>query len=224
MFPELIVMLTRNDLTVANAEELFETCCDSPVRCWGFKEHPLPLEQMSRLCHRMHECGKMTFLEVVAYSEEEGLNGARTAVECGFDVLMGTCFYDSINDYCRQHHLRYMPFVGEVTGRPSVLGGDIAAIARQARQYVDKGVYGIDLLGYRYTGDVLALNRAVVEAAGAPVCLAGSINSLQRIDEVLQVSPWAFTIGSAFFEDRFGKGLRQQADLVYDYILQKSHE
>lgn len=214
-------MLTYNDLTVANAEELFETCCDSPVGCWGFKEHPLPLEQMRRLCRRMKECGKTTFLEVVAYSEEEGMNGARMAVECGFDVLMGTCFYDSINDYCRSHNMRYMPFVGEVVGRPSVLGGDIKGIADQARQYVGKGVYGIDLLGYRYTGDVLALNREVVNDTGAPVCIAGSINSLQRIDEVLAIGPWAFTIGSAFFENKFGEGLRQQIDFVYDYISQK---
>lgn len=218
MKPELIVMLTQNDLTVEDAEELFESCCDSDVKCWGFKEHPLPTEQMQRLCRRMKDCGKTTFLEVVAYSEEEGLKGAQTAIECGFDVLMGTCFHESINDYCLHHHLRYMPFAGEVKDRPSILEGRIENIVAEARQYVEKGAFGIDLLGYRYTGDARALCRAVVEGVDAPVCLAGSINSLQRIDEVMDMNPWAFTIGSAFFENKFGEGLRQQADYVYDYI------
>ena len=51
--PELIVMLTHNDFTVSNAEEIFEQCKDSKARYWGFKDHPLPLEKMKRLFARM---------------------------------------------------------------------------------------------------------------------------------------------------------------------------
>ena len=36
--PELIVMLTHNDLTVENAAEVFETCKNSKAEYWGFKE------------------------------------------------------------------------------------------------------------------------------------------------------------------------------------------
>ena len=97
--PELIVMLTHNDFTVSNAEEIFEQCKDSKARYWGFKDHPLPLEKMKRLFARMKACGKTTVLEVVAYTEEEGLEGARMAVECGCDILMGTVFHDTINDF-----------------------------------------------------------------------------------------------------------------------------
>lgn len=216
--PELIVMLTWHDYTVENAMEVFMQCKDTQARYWGFKEHPLPLEQMRQLFACMKACGKTTCLEVVAYTEAEGLAGAHTAVECGCDVLMGTTYSDAINDYCHAHGVKYMPFVGRITGRPSVLEGDIDQIVAEAQQCVKRGVDGIDLLAYRYTGDAVALSRALVERVDAPVCLAGSINSLQRLDEVKQTSPWAFTIGSAFFENAFHGTFAEQIDTVCKHL------
>ena len=51
--PELIVMLTHNDRTVADAAEIFEACKDSKAQYWGFKEEGLPLDQMKQLYARM---------------------------------------------------------------------------------------------------------------------------------------------------------------------------
>ena len=166
-------MLTWHDYTVENAEEIFEQCKLSKAKYWGFKEHPLPLDRMKALFHHMKQCGKTTVLEVVAYTEQEGLEGARIAATCGCDILMGTKFHDSINSYCLEHGIKYMPFVGDVTGRPSVLEGTIDGIIAQAQDFIAKGAYGIDLLGYRFTGDARALNQALVAAVDAPVCLAG---------------------------------------------------
>lgn len=90
--PELIVMLTHNDLTVTDAYEIFDQCKTSKAKFWGFKEEPLPLEQMQKLFAYMKDCGKTTFLEVVSYSENECLEGARKAVACNCDFLMGTTF------------------------------------------------------------------------------------------------------------------------------------
>lgn len=216
--PELIVMLTHNDFTVANAAEVFEECRLSKARFWGFKEHPLPPDEMKALYHRMKACGKTTFLEVVAYTEAEGLAGAQLAVDCGCDILMGTMFADSILDLCRRNGLKYMPFVGRITGRPSVLEGTIDDMIAEARACIAKGAYGIDLLGYRYTGDAVALNAAMVKGVDAPICLAGSIDSFERLDEVKAAAPWSFTIGSAFFDGRFGGSFKEQIDKVCDYI------
>lgn len=216
--PELIVMLTHNDQTVPNAREVFEACKDTKARFWGFKEEPLPLDEMKRLYARMRECGKTTFLEVVCYTEEEGLAGARMAAECGVDVLMGTMYADSINDLCRENGIKYMPFVGRITGRPSVLEGSLDEMIAQANEALAKGAYGFDLLGYRYTGDAAALNKAFVAAVDAPVCLAGSINGYQRLDEVKDAAPWSFTIGGAFFENRFDGSFAEQIDKVCDYM------
>ena len=68
MDPELIVMLTHNDLTVENAYQVFEECKDSKALYFGFKEQPLPIEEMQRIFARMKECGKRTVLEVVEYT------------------------------------------------------------------------------------------------------------------------------------------------------------
>lgn len=218
MKPELIVMLTHNDFTVMNAAEVFEECKDSGAQYWGFKEHPLPLEDMKRLYARMKECGKTTFLEVVAYTEAEGLEGAHTAAECGCDVLMGTIYHDSINAYCQEHGMRYMPFIGHITGRPSILEGSIEDMLSEAETLKSKGVFGIDLLGYRYTADAEQLIATIVSNTDLPVCVAGSIDSYERLQFIKHASPWAFTIGSAFFEHRFGKEICEQIRRVCDFI------
>ena len=214
----LIVMLTHNDKTVKNSFKIFEECRNSKAKLWGFKEKPLPVDEMKKLYKYMKKCGKMTFLEVVEYTEKEGLEGAKLAVECGCDILMGTVFFDSINEFCKSNNLKYMPFVGKVTQRPSILEGDINEIIAEAKEYQKKGVYGFDLLGYRYVGDAVELNKKFMEEIEIPVCLAGSINSYMRLDEVKNVKPWAFTIGSAFFENKFDGTFKEQINKVYEYI------
>ena len=216
--PNLIVMLTHNDKTVLNAYDIFEKCKNSKAKFWGFKEEPLPLDEMKRLYSYMKSMGKTTFLEVIAYDEQNGLKGAEMAVECGVDILMGTVFYDSINNFCKENNLKYMPFVGRVSERPSILEGDIDDMIQEANQYLKKGVYGIDILGYRYTGNPLELNKKIVEKINAPVCIAGSINSYQRLDEIKEANPWSFTIGGAFFENKFGEDFEKQINNVCNYI------
>ena len=218
MEPELIVMLTHHDRTVENAAEIFAACKNSKAKYWGFKEAPLPLEEMQSLYSAMRAAGKTTFLEVVAYTPDECMAGAEMAVACGCDVLMGTVFSDSVNALCQSHGIRYMPFVGEISGRPSVLSGTLEGMIAEAERYLAMGVYGIDLLGYRYVGDAAALNKAFIAAVDAPVVLAGSINSRERLDEVKAAGPWAFTIGGAFFEKRFGETFCDQIDTVCDYM------
>lgn len=216
----LIVMLTHNDETVNNAHEIFEKCKNSDAKFWGFKEKSLPMEQMKNLYKYMKECGKTTFLEVVEYTEKEGLEGAKLALECGCDILMGTVFFDSINEFCQKNNLRYMPFVGNVTERPSILEGEIDEIIKEANEYLKKGVYGFDLLGYRYTGNAVELNERFVLEVNAPVCIAGSVNGYERLDELKNINPWSFTIGSAFFENKFDGSFEEQINKVCEYVKQ----
>ena len=56
---------------------------------------------------------------------------------------------------------------------------------------------GINLLAYRYDGDVDALVEAVVEATTLPVIAAGSVDSAERIQALERRGVWAFTIGTA---------------------------
>lgn len=218
MRSELIVMLTHNDLTVENAYEIFEQCQDTKALYWGFKEQPLPIEEMKRIYSKMKKCGKRTVLEVVAYTEAEGLEGAQMAATCGCDVLMGTCYSESIHKLCQQHNIDYMPFVGDIVGRPSILKGSIESMIAQAKMLKDKGVFGIDLLGYRYEEDPEKLISDYVKQVGNPVCVAGSIDSYERLQFIKKVQPWAFTIGSAFFENKFGDTFAEQINKVCDFI------
>ena len=95
--PNLIVMLTHNDVTVSDAYEIFESCKDLDVQHWGFKNVGLPKDQMKRLVQAMKDAGKTTYLEVVTYDEDSCMDAAKTAIECGFDTLMGTVYYESVH-------------------------------------------------------------------------------------------------------------------------------
>lgn len=216
--PNLIVMLTYNDRTVENADEIFEQCKNSSAEYWGFKEEGLSLPQMKKLYSYMKTCGKTTVLEVVAYTETECIDGAKAAFECGCDILMGTVYYDSVNDYCKEHNLKYMPFVGDIKNRPSVLSGTVDDMIAQANEYLKKGVFGFDLLGYRYTGNTAELIEKFVSQVSAPVCVAGSINSYAKLSDVKKSGAWAFTIGGAFFENKFGGSFCEQIEKVCQYI------
>jgi len=219
IIPELIVMLTHNDRTVPDAIEVFESAKDSPAKFWGFKEEGLPKSKMKKLVKMMKAAGKTVFLEVVAYTEEECLEGAKIGVECGFDILMGTLYFDSIRDLAKAAGMKYMPFVGQIKGRPSILDGTIEGMVEEAKGYLEKGVYGIDLLAYRYTGDPEELAAEFVKQVPAPVCIAGSIQSFKRLDKMKEIDPWTFTIGGAFFENKFGDvSFGEQVKIVCDYM------
>ena len=223
MRPEIIVMLTHHDVTVPNALEVFETCKDLPVQYWGFKNVGLPKEQMKAVTAAMKAAGKTTFLEVVTYDEESCMDGAKTAVECGFDCLMGTLYYESVHSYLKEHGLTYMPFVGKVSGSPSILEGTNEEIIQNAKDLMAKGIKGFDILAYRHVVDGEKLAREFCAAIDAQICIAGSINSFARIDTMFDIGPWTFTMGSALFEKKFVPegDFRANLKAVADYMAQK---
>lgn len=225
MKPHLITMLTHHDMTVKNALELFDEAKSLPVTHWGFKDVGLPQDQMKELVSRMKAAGKVTFLEVVSLTENEGMAGAKLAVEAGFDILMGTVYFDSIHQFLKDKPIQYYPFPGHVYSHPSILDGTIEEIVHHARFLESKGVQGLDLLAYRYTGDARRLLQEVVRATRIPVVCAGSIDSYKRIAEVWEARPWGFTIGSAFFELKFAPAGSFKAN-VEDVAnwLEKTHE
>jgi hypothetical protein len=55
---KIIVMLTYNDMTVKDAQEMFSNCMELPVTHWGFKDVGLEPERMKRLCRAMTDAGK----------------------------------------------------------------------------------------------------------------------------------------------------------------------
>lgn len=222
MVPELIIMLTNNDITVSNAAEVFEQCKDLPAKKWGFKDVGLPKKEMIELAKKMKEAGKETYIEVVTYTEEGCLEGAKMACECGFDYLTGTLPFESVFKYAKEHNLKYYPFCGEVGGSPVELTGTIESVVESAKECIANGASGIDLTAYRYVdGDSVELTKAVVDAVGADnVCIAGSIGNIERMDAMKEAGVAEYTMGSALFNANFVKGgtFRENLEYVLEYL------
>lgn len=204
MNAHLIVMLTYQDKTVPDAIQRFEECRDLPVEFWGFKNVGLPQEKMTELLSCIKKAGKKAVLEVVTYTEDSCLEAAKFACDNGFDCLLGTCFYERVWQYLKDKPIAYFPFVGEVSGSPSVLKGTAKAMVREAGSIARQGVTGIDLLSYRYAdGDPFSLSQGIIGQTPSRLVLAGSIDSEDRIREVNVLSPWAFTVGGGLYTRAF---------------------
>jgi len=217
MESNIIIMLTHNDQTVKNALSVFESSKDLPVEFWGFKDVGLELVEMKKLVDAMKQAGKTTFLEVVSYTEEACMAGAKTAVSLGFDYLMGTVYHKSVFDYLKTQAIKFLPFCGKVYGSPSILEGTIDEVIADAEGLIEKGVDGIDLLAFRHE-DGANLAEEYCRRVEKPVVIAGSINSPERLEFISRINPWGFTMGSALFTENFAQGesFRKNLEVVID--------
>jgi len=110
-------------------------------------------------------------------------------------------------DYIKTTSLKYCPFVGRVSGSPSILQGTLEEMLAEEASFAEKGVFGVDILGYRYVdGDAGEFCARYLEKAKLPTVLAGSIGSKERLDDVRRMNPWKFTMGGALFTQNFAKG------------------
>ena len=198
--PKLITMLTYKDVTIPNAIDVFSSHSDMQNKFWGFKNVGLPTSDMKILIDLMKAKKKTIFLEVVTLNEEKCLEGARLSLEYEIDYLIGTIYYPSVHKMLENQPVKYFPFCGNVNGHPSLLHGSVKEIIADGIRMQDLGVDGFDLLAYRYTGDIDSLVKTFMETISIPVIMAGSISDLDRLNTIKKVNPWAFTIGSAFFD------------------------
>jgi pyridoxal biosynthesis lyase PdxS len=205
---EFVFMLTRDDVTVADAPEVLAGLRDTGLRYVGFKDIGPPPEVLRDVTAVAHEAGMEVMLEVVSTSREDELRSVRAALDIGVDWVLGGTNAEDGAAVLAGSGVRYCPFPGTITGHPSVLSGAIEEIAADAaRLTAIGGVHGVDLLAYRHaTADVGALTRAVADAADGPVIAAGSVATVEQIGVLEQAGAWGFTIGSAIFEQRLPGG------------------
>ena len=159
--------------------------------------------------------GHTTHLEVVSESEEATLASARAAAEIGPDYLIGGTLIEPVQEILEGTGIRFFPYVGRIVGHPCLLRGAIDEIADDARRAEQLGVDGINLLAYRYDGDVDALVEAVVDATSLPVIAAGSVDSQARIQALDERGVWAFTIGTAALDGVLVPGRPLEDQLRY---------
>ena len=215
---DFIFMLTSNDRTVPDARARLEDVLAGGARHIGFKDVGLPLTELKALSDEIRAAGGRSYLEVVSLDAESELASAKSAVELDVDCLLGGTRADEIVPIIRHHPIRYFPFPGEVVGYPSVLEGTVSEIASSARALTDlEGVHGLDLLAYRFAGDVPELMRAVCAATEKPVVMAGSIDREQRVIAAAEAGASGFTVGTAALSGEFpadGTGLVAQVQSI----------
>jgi hypothetical protein len=215
---EFIFMLTRDDRTLTDAREVYASIADSGVRHVGCKDVGLPRDELAALMDDIRANGHTAHLEVVSESDEATLESARVAAEIGPDFLIGGTLIEPVQQVIAGTGIRFFPYVGQIVGHPCLLRGSIAEIADDARRAEQLGVDGINLLAYRYDGDVDALVEAVVDATSLPVIAAGSVDSPARIQALAERGVWAFTIGTAALDGKLvaGASLDEQLRFALD--------
>ena len=194
---EFIFMLTRDDVTLKDAREVYASVAGTGIRHVGCKDVGLSTEELEGLMDDIRSHGHETWIEVVSETEEATLASARAAAEIRPDHLIGGTLIEPVQEILAGTGVRFWPYVGQIVGHPCLLRGSIEDIVADTRRAATLGVDGINLLAYRYDGDVEALVRAVVGATDLPVICAGSVHSVERIRTLDACGAWAFTIGTA---------------------------
>lgn len=207
-------MLTRGDVTIADARKRLPEALAAGVTHIGFKDVGLPPREQRALAREIRAAGAVLYLEMVCLDADDEAAAARAAVDLGVDVLMGGMRPAIVEPIIAGAPIRYFPFPGEIVGHPNRLAGDAVAIAQSAHDLAAReGVHGLDLLAYRSTANARSLMRRVCEAAaGKPVIVAGSIDRDERIVAVAKAGVAAFTVGTAALDAAFPTrpGLRRQ--------------
>ncbi|MCA2412044.1 4-hydroxythreonine-4-phosphate dehydrogenase [Rhizobium leguminosarum] len=202
--PDFIFMLTNQDRTVADAAERLQDVLAAGIRHVGFKDIGLPFDKLLSLASAIKAAGATLYLEVVSLDEESEGRSAQAAVELGVDILMGGTRPHVVLPVIAGRNMGYYPFPGKIVGHPSKLEGTIETIVESARHLTAiNGVSGLDLLAYRFGGDVEALMTRVCEAVAKPVVVAGSIDSPERMAAVVRSGAAGLTIGTAAFNGAF---------------------
>jgi len=198
---EFLFMLTKDDATVPDCLDVYDKVRDTDLRWVGFKDIGVPTETLRELARRIKADGRNVVLEIVSTDAAAELASVRAGVDLGVDLLMGGTQPDAAIPLVKGTGIRYFPFPGQIEGHPSVLQGTMASISQSASELTSRpGVAGLDLLAYRWEGDVPALISAVVRASSGPIVVAGSIVTSDQIRIVTDRGAWGFTIGGAVFD------------------------
>jgi 4-hydroxythreonine-4-phosphate dehydrogenase len=85
--------------------------------------------------------------------------------------------------------IQYFPFPGTIVGHPSVLTGTIESIAASATELAAlPGVHSLDLLAFRFAGDVPAL----IKTAGSFLVAGTSIDQVSCVQRSRSIGGGSF--------------------------------
>ena len=207
---DFIFMLTRDDRTIDDAVTVLDEAVAVGLRHIGFKDVGATPATLRTLTERIRQAGATSYMEVVSTSRATMLHSAAIAADIGIDRLLGGTEVETMLRVLDGTDIEYFPFPGFPEGHPTKLGGTPIDVAAHCTSFLKQGCRGADLLAYRATqADPLTLVRAARSALGevGELIVAGSVNSVERIDALREASADAFTIGSAIFDGSFAPGV-----------------
>ena len=113
-------MLTRDDQTIEDCLEVYESIRDVPLAHVGFKDVGRSRGYAAQALHdRIKEDGRTSYMEVVSTSRDICLRSAEVGAKLGVDCLMGgTQVDDVLGRSCKGRKSGYYPFPG-IPHRPS---------------------------------------------------------------------------------------------------------
>jgi Putative N-acetylmannosamine-6-phosphate epimerase len=197
-------MLTRDDRTVPDPLAVWREVEGTGLGHVGVKDVGISPAELRRFVDAAHAGGCEVMLEIVSDDASAELASARAGLEAGVDYLLGGTEIDRVAEMVNGRAVRYMPFAGRVGGHPLVLSGEPDEIAAHASSVVEvDGVHGVDLLAFRHQDDPERVIEATVAATGAPVIVAGNVDSPERARRVSELGAWGFTVGTAIFTGAF---------------------
>lgn len=216
---DFIMMLTRNDRTVEDADELVESIIGWGVTHIGFKDIGVPPAVMRSLVGKIRAAGAVSYLEVVSTTPEAVVASLTAGRNLGVDRTLGGTNIEAAKGILSDL-AGYYPFPGRPVGHPTKLGGTAALVADHCRAARAVGCGGVDLLAYRATeAEPLDLVRAARGALnGGRLIIAGSVKSREQIHALAAVGADAFTIGSAAFDGSFSPSKGSLRSQILDIL------
>lgn len=195
-------MPTYFDATVYNVIDVFEEVKDSGIKHMGFKDIGPSEETLKELMMLIRHERMTTYIEIVRPTVEETLKSVEMAIRLGVDHIIGGTHVEPTIKALKDTKIKFWPYVGKVVGHPCLLRGTIEEIVEDAKRAEKLGVDGINVLSYRYDGDVEHLMSSVKQAVNIPIIATGWINTFERVRKMTELGVWGFTMGGSSILDK----------------------
>jgi thiamine monophosphate synthase len=214
---DFILMLTRNDHTIEDAESVVDAACELGIRHIGFKDLGASSATMRSLVQKIRQNGGTSYMEVVSTTSDAIVRSLEAGRSLGVDRILGGTDLAAAARVLG-NLAGYFPFPGRPVDHPTRLCGSPELVAEHTRRAHAEGCGGVDLLAYRaIEAEPLELVRAARAALGGGLLIvAGSVNSPRQIHALAAAGVDAFTIGSAIFDGSFSPTKGAFRDQVLD--------
>src|SRR3954453_13004377 len=111
---EFIFMLTRDDVTLSDARQIYASIAQTGVRHVGCKDVGLGTDELKALMDDIRSHGHETYLEVVSETDEHTLASRRPAAEINLAHLIAGTLIEPVQEILAGTGVKFWPYVGQI--------------------------------------------------------------------------------------------------------------